>query len=125
MGPGELGLAAAWSGYREDTHVTTEEGDSLAEAELDGTETLDVKDDEYSGTIYYAFGSDSLRLKLGVDLLHKTRNGANREFDDEGEEDGHAAGAIFRIKQDRYDPYARITFAPPPELTVAGGLRYA
>jgi TonB-dependent receptor len=124
IGPGELGLAAGWSGYRENTDTTTEEGDTLVEAELDGTETLDITDDEYSGTVSYTFGPESLRFKVGVDLLHKSRDGANREFDDEGEEDGPAAGAIFRIKEDRYDPYARLTFAPTPHFTVDAGLRY-
>jgi outer membrane receptor protein involved in Fe transport len=125
LGPGELGLAAGWSGFRENSDVTTLEGDTVAEAELDGTETLKIKDDEFSGTLYYSFGADSdFKLKAGVDLLAKTRRGANRAFDDEGEEDGPAAGAIFRIRENRYDPYLRVTFTPVETVTVDAGLRY-
>lgn len=124
LGPGELGLAAGWSGFREKTDVTVLEGDSVDEAELDGTETLRIKDDEFSGTLSYGFGSDALKVKLGVDVLAKTRSGANRVFDDEGEEDGPAAGAIYRIRENRYDPYVRLTLQPLADVTVDAGLRY-
>jgi len=125
VGPGELGFAGGWSGFRENSDVTTLEGDTVADAVLDGTETLKINDDEYSGTIYYAYGTSSdFKLKVGIDLLGKTRNGENRAFDDEGEEDGPLAGAIFRIKEDRYDPYVRLTLEPVEDLTVDAGLRY-
>jgi outer membrane receptor for ferrienterochelin and colicins len=124
LGSGQLGLAAGWSGYRENSDVRSDEGDTVAEAELAGTETLDIKDDEYSGTVYYAIGADALRLKVGVDLLSKTRNGANLAFDDQGEADDLLPGAVFRIREKRYDPYARLTFKPSPEFTLDAGLRY-
>ena len=124
LGGGELGFAAGWSGFREKTNVRTDEGDSFEEAELDGTESLSITDDEYSGTVYYAFGPDNLRFKVGIDLLGKQRDGANREFDDEGEEDGPLAGALFRLSEDRYDPYVRLTFKPSDDITIDAGLRY-
>lgn len=125
VGPGELGVAGGWSGFRENSDVTTLEGDTVDDAELDGTETLKITDDEYSGTVYYAYGdSDAFKLKVGIDVLGKVRRGENRAFDDAGDEDGPAAGAIFRIRENRYDPYVRVTLAPVEDLTVDAGLRY-
>ncbi|WP_114953663.1 TonB-dependent receptor plug domain-containing protein [Sphingosinicella terrae] len=126
IGPGELGLAAGWSGFREDTDVEIDEGDDLAGAELVALETLDIEDDEYTGTLSYAFGADPWRLKLGIDLLRKTRDGANRIFEVDGDEieEETAPGAIFTIRETRYDPYARLTLEPADGLTVDAGLRY-
>jgi outer membrane receptor for ferrienterochelin and colicins len=121
---GLLGFAASWSGYREDTTTRVDEGDSIAEAELDGTEALNIKDDEFAGTLYYAFGDDALRFKVGADLLQKTRDGANLAFDDEGELDDLLPGSVFRIRERRYDPYARVSFAPNSMLSIDAGLRY-
>ncbi|QNA84879.1 TonB-dependent receptor [Sphingomonas sp. So64.6b] len=124
LGGGQFGIAAGWSGYREDTNVRTDEGDSVAEAELAGTETLNIKDDEYTGTLSYSIGQDTLRFKAGIDLLDKTRNGANLAFDEDGEPDDLLAGSVFRIREKRYDPYARLTFEPTSTLTIDAGLRY-
>ena len=124
LGGGQLGFAGGWSGYREHTDVRTDEGGTVAEAELDGTEQLRIKDDEFTGTLFYAFGDDALRFKVGADLLRKTRNGSNFEFDDEGEMDDPAPGSVFRIREQRYDPYARVSFAPNAMLSIDAGLRY-
>jgi outer membrane receptor protein involved in Fe transport len=126
VGPGELGFAAGWSAFRENTDVQTDEGDTLEEAELAGTESLDIDDEEYSGTLSYRFGSDPWQLKLGVDLLRKERDGANLVFEiDDGElEEETPPGSIFTIRETRYDPYARLTLDPTPGLTVDAGLRY-
>ncbi|WP_165357488.1 TonB-dependent siderophore receptor [Sphingosinicella sp. CPCC 101087] len=126
VGPGELGFAAGWSAFRENTDVEIDEGDTLEEAELAGTESLDIDDEEYSGTLSYRFGSDPWQLKLGVDLLRKERDGANRVFEmDDGElEEETPPGSIFTIRETRYDPYARLTLDPAPGLTLDAGLRY-
>ena len=115
----ELGLAAGWNGYRENTTTTAYEGeneDDYTDVELDEEETIHIKDDEYTGTIYGAFGdSDSLRVKIGVDLFHKNREGLN---------DGDFVSDSFTIKEDRYDPYARLTFHLTPQFSVDAGVRY-
>ena len=127
IGPGELGLAAGWSGYREDTRVEVDEGDDLDDVELVERETLDIDDNEYTGTLSYAFGStETWRLKFGVDFLRKTRDGANRVFEiDNGVEDEETLpGSIFSIRETRWAPYARLTLRPSSTLTVDAGLRY-
>lgn len=116
---GEVGLAAGWSGFRDNTKVETDEGDTLAEAELDELEFLKIKDDEYSATAFYTFKGDLFTAKIGLDYLNKTRNGSNLI---EGED--AAPGAIFEVKEKRYDPYARFTFEPTSQLTIDAGLRY-
>ncbi|QNQ08116.1 TonB-dependent receptor plug domain-containing protein [Sphingomonas alpina] len=124
LGGGQVGIAGSWSGYRENTKVRSDEGSTAANATLAGTETLRIKDDEYTGTLYYAVGTDSLRFKAGIDVLNKTRNGTNFTFDDDSELEGPIAGSVFRIREKRYDPYARLTFEPNAMLTIDAGLRY-
>lgn len=127
IGPGTLGGAVGWSGYRDKTRTETDEGDDLADAELVERETLDIRDSEFSETLFYAFGdADAVRLKIGVDLLQKERDGTNRVFEIDGTDvdEDTAPGAIFTIKEKRYDPYARVTFNPTAAITVDAGLRY-
>jgi outer membrane receptor protein involved in Fe transport len=125
VGPGKLGLAGGWSAYKEHTVTEVDEGDTVAEAELVEGATLDIDDSEYTGTVYYALGTGDVKMKAGIDLLFKTRDGANPSFEiDDGEtEDTTAPGAIFRIKEDRYDPYLRFSFARGP-LDVDAGVRW-
>lgn len=126
LGPGELVFAAGWSGFRDDTAVEIDEGDSFEEAELVERERLDLEDNEYSGTLSYAFGPDNLTFKLGGDFLRKERDGANRvfEIDDGVEEEETEPGAIFAIRETRYDPYALATWRLIGGLTIDAGLRY-
>lgn len=114
----DLGLAAGWSGYRENTVTTVmvgENPDDLTDLELDDVDTIKIKDDEYTGTVNLGFGGDSLRFKLGVDLFRKNRNGLN---------DGDFQSGTFKIKEERYDPYAHLTYEPTSQLSVDAGLRY-
>ena len=125
VGPGKLGLAGGWSAYKEHTETEVDEGDTVAEAELVEGATLDIDDSEYTGTAYYTLGTGDVKMKAGIDVLFKTRDGANPSFEiDDGEiEDTTAPGAIFRIKEDRYDPYLRFSFARGP-LDVDAGVRW-
>ena len=121
LGGVELGFAAGWSGFRDHTTATTFEGDNeddLTDVDVDEVETTRIKDDEYSGTLSLGFGPEMLRFKLGVDLFHKTRDGTNAVDDDA------VPSTTFRIKEDRYDPYARLTFELSPEIAIDAGLRY-
>src|SRR5690606_23510641 len=99
---GELGVGGSWSGDRDDTAVETDEGDTVAEAVLDEREFLDLKDDEYAATLFYTFLGDGVTAKMGMDFLSKTRDGENLI---EGEDP--EAGAVFEIREKRYDPYFR------------------
>ncbi|MFC3712309.1 TonB-dependent receptor plug domain-containing protein [Sphingoaurantiacus capsulatus] len=128
VGPGDLGAAFGWSGFRDKSRVSTEEGDDVDDVDLVERETLDIRDSEFTQTLYYAFGEDDarVRVKVGIDLLQKERDGTNRVFEIDGtdvsEETG--PGAIFTIKEKRYDPYARVTFTASEAITIDGGLRY-
>lgn len=127
VGPGEFGGAVGWSGFRDKTRTETDEGDDVGDAELVERETLDIRDSEFSETLYYAFGGeDSVRVKVGVDLLQKERDGTNRVFEIDGTEveEETTPGANFTIKEKRYDPYARLTFTPIEAITIDAGLRY-
>lgn len=117
LGFADLGLAAGWSGYRENTTTTTYEGseEDLSDLELDEIESIHIKDDEYTGTVNLGFGADTARFKLGVDLFHKLRNGLN---------DGDFLSGEFKVKENRYDPYARFTFEPSSTVSIDAGLRY-
>jgi outer membrane receptor protein involved in Fe transport len=119
LGFAELGLAAGWNGYREHTVTTTYEGDNeddYTDVDLDEVEAFRVRDNEYTGTASLLFGNHSpLEFKLGVDLLHKTRDGLN---------DGDFLSGEFSISEDRYAPYARFTWRATDQLTIDTGLRY-
>lgn len=127
MGALELGLAGGWNGYRENTDVTTMQGgeEDLSDLALDGTEALDIVDDEFTGTLSLSFGKGTpLSAKGGIDLLDKRRRGSTLAFDDEGEADDLDPSVNFRIKERRYDPYLRLTYAPSDLLSIDAGLRY-
>lgn len=114
----DLGLAAGWSGYREDTATTVMVGDDandLDDLELDDEDRIRIKDDEFTGTAYVALGQSAARVKLGMDVLHKDRDGLN---------DGDFLAGNFRVKEKRFDPYARVTLAPTSSFSADLGLRY-
>ncbi|KKC26892.1 TonB-dependent receptor plug domain-containing protein [Sphingomonas sp. SRS2] len=123
----ELGLAAGWNGYRENTDITIDKGseEDLSDLALDETETLRIRDNEYTGTASLTWGDDTpFRIKGGVDLLSKKRRGENLVFDDEGALDDLDLSANFQIKEKRYDPYLRFTYAPSQQLSIDTGVRY-
>jgi outer membrane receptor protein involved in Fe transport len=114
----DLGLAAGWSGYREDSKTVVRVGDNeddFDDLELDDEDRIRIKDDEFTGTAYLALGQATARVKLGVDVLHKDRGGLN---------DGDFLSGDFRVKENRYDPYARLTLEPTGTLSADLGLRY-
>ncbi|HVF94639.1 MAG TPA: TonB-dependent receptor, partial [Sphingomonas sp.] len=114
----DLGLAAGWSGYREDTRTTTFAGDNaddFTDLEPDDDDRIAIKDDEYTGTASLAFGGKPVGLKVGIDLLRKERKGLN---------DGDFLSGAFAVSETRYDPYARVTIEPAATLSIDAGLRY-
>ena len=119
IGFAELGLAAAWNAYRESSTSQVFVGDNeddLTDVELDEETVLDISDDEYAGTASLLFGRASpFEVKLGIDLLHKERDGLN---------DGTFISGTFNIDEDRYDPYARVTWQPSAAFSIDAGLRY-
>jgi outer membrane receptor for ferrienterochelin and colicins len=119
VGFAELGLAAGWNGFREDTTISVFEGDNpddFDDVELDDEDSLEVNDDEFSGTASLLFGrSTPFEFKIGIDLLDKQRDGLN---------EGDFLSGEFTIDENRYDPYARITWEPSSTFTVDAGLRY-
>lgn len=126
IGAGELGFALGWSGFREDSTSEVDEGDDLIETELVERETLDIKDDEFGGTLSYAVPIGGIRAKAGIDILRKQRDGANRVFAIDGDEieEETVPGAIFRITETRIDPYLRLTGDIAPGFGFDAGLRY-
>lgn len=118
LGGIDLGLAAGWSGYRENTVATVKVGenpDDLTDLELDEITAINIKDDEYSGTVNLGYGESNLRFKVGIDLFRKNRNGLN---------DGDFQSGVFKIEENRYDPYARVTLEPTAQFSIDAGLRY-
>jgi outer membrane receptor for ferrienterochelin and colicins len=127
LGSFKLGLAAGWSGFRENTDILSSEGDNeddLSDVEDVEIETLDIHDDEYTGTVSLSWGEGPLKLKGGIDLLDKKRRGANIVTDIEDDEDEIVPGVNFTIREKRYDPYVRLTLEPSDALTVDAGVRY-
>ena len=114
----DVGLAAGWSAYREDTRTTVfvgENADDLDDLELDDEDRIRIRDDDFTGSINLAFGAKPARVKIGVDVLHKRRSGLN---------DGDFLSGDFAIREERYDPYARVTIEPSSALSIDAGLRY-
>ncbi|WP_369060424.1 TonB-dependent receptor [Caulobacter sp. 73W] len=123
---GVLTANIGWAGFREDTNSRLVVGGDLSELELDEYTTLDITDDEYSGGAAYAWNFSTSKLKVGVDLLRKEREGAEVEYDiDDGEvgDADPAPGAIYGIKETRIDPYVRYTFTPNDQWNFDAGLR--
>jgi len=113
----ELGLAGGWNQYRENTRTSVFEGDNendYSDVDLDEEETLHIKDSEWSGTLFGNYEAGAFKLKIGSDFLFKTRDGLN---------DGVLTD-IFRIRENRYSPYARLTYDLGSSLTIDGGARY-
>ncbi|MFS2108444.1 TonB-dependent receptor plug domain-containing protein [Sphingomonas sp. Sphisp140] len=113
----ELGLAGGWNQYRENTRTSVFEGDNendFSDVDLDEEETLHIKDTEFSGTLSGSYDGGAFKLKIGSDFLFKTRDGLN---------DGVLTD-IFRIRENRYSPYVRLTYDLGSSLTIDGGARY-
>ena len=113
----ELGLAGGWNQYREHTRTTVFEGDNendYTDVDLDEEEAVRIKDDEFSGTAFGALEAGAVKVKIGSDFLFKTRNGLN---------DGILTDT-FRIRENRYSPYVRLTYDLGASLTIDGGARY-
>ncbi|HEY9234172.1 MULTISPECIES: TonB-dependent receptor plug domain-containing protein [Phenylobacterium] len=128
-GPGKIGFDLGWSRYDESTNTTVGVGDeeNLSDLGLDEYVELDIDDEEWGAGAYYKWKSDALELKAGVDLLKKTRDGAEVEFDvDDGVvgDPDPEPGAIYKIEETRVDPYVRLTFEPSTMWTFDAGLRY-
>ena len=119
LGFADLGVAAGWSGFREDTTSTVwvgENEDDFGDIEVDEESGFAIDDDEYTGTISLTFGTDTaLELKPGIDLLSKTRSGG---------QSGDFLASDFDIDEERYSPYIRATFQAGEDLTIDAGLRY-
>src|SRR3546814_509850 len=115
----ELGLAAGWSGYRDDTDILVYAGENendFTDLELDDEASHRTRDDEYTGTVSLTLGKDTpLQIKPGIDLLKKDR---------EGGQAGTFLESDFTINETRYSPYLRATFQPTAALTIDAGLRY-
>jgi outer membrane receptor protein involved in Fe transport len=118
LGGFELGLAGGWNKYREHTDTTVFVGDNeddLTDVELDEEEAIHIDDSEFTATVFGAFGSDDgIKVKIGSDFLFKKRDGLN---------DGDFVSDSFRIKENRYSPYVRLSYDAGP-LSVDGGARY-
>ena len=123
---GELEVVAGWARFREDSHADTDAGDDLQSLELDEHVKTDITDDEWNGRLAWAQKFGELRLKTGVDVLRKERDGAEVEFEVEdgaiGEPDP-APGAVYTIEETRIDPFARIDLRFGTQWTLDLGLR--
>ena len=126
LGGFEIGIAGGWNGYREKTDTLASEGgeEDLSDLELVETEALKIKDDEFTATLYGRFGSEAVRVKAGLDLLSKSREGAHSVYDVEDDETEVDLANSFTIDEKRYDPYLRLTARPSEALTIDAGLRY-
>ena len=126
---GLLDLKLGWNRYNEDSSesvwVTDEE--DLSDQELDGFTTLDIRDTEWDSGLAYTWENSGFKLKAGLDMLNKTRDFAEVEFEiDDGDIEGPdpEPGAIHSIDERRFDPFVRLTFEPSDTLTLDFGLRF-
>lgn len=127
LGNFKLGLAGSWNGYRDDTDAFASEGgeEDLSDLELVEVESTDIKDDEFAGTLFLRYrDGGAFKVKAGIDLLSKKRDGANSVYDVEDDETEPNIAATFTIDEKRYDPYVRFTFEPSSQVTIDAGLRY-
>ncbi|MES3029005.1 MAG: TonB-dependent receptor [Pseudomonadota bacterium] len=129
VGPGTLGLDLNWSRYKEDTETSVDVGEEadFSDRELDDYVDLDIKDTEWGAGAFYKFTAGAADLKFGVDLLKKTRDGSEIGFDiDDGVvgDPDPAPGAVYKVEEQRIDPYVRLTFEPNDMWTFDAGLRY-
>ena len=128
IGIGTFGLNGSFAGFREETAGLTQGGDDFDDLEPDERETIDTEDDEWGAGAFYAYKGGSFDARLGLDALFKNRDGANRVFawndDDEIFEDETAPGGIYTIEETRIDPFARVTFTPMDFMSLDLGLRF-
>lgn len=127
LGNLKLGVAGAWNAYRDHTDAFASKGDEEDQSDLalDEVESTRIKDDEFTGTVFLRYGDSGMfKVKGGIDLLSKKRDGANSVFKVEDDETEPNLAATFTIKEKRYDPYLRLTFEPTSEISIDAGLRY-
>lgn len=127
LGDVKLGLAAGWNGYRDHTDALSSEGDEedLSDLALAEIESTRIKDDEYTGTLFVRWGDGGpFKVKAGIDLMSKTRNGSLSTLDVEDDEIETDPANNYKIEEKRYDPYVRLTYEPTSQISVDAGLRY-
>jgi outer membrane receptor for ferrienterochelin and colicins len=126
LGRLKLGIAGAWNGYRDNTDASIAEGgeEDLSDLEQVEIESTDIKDDEYSATLFLRHNGGPLEVKAGIDFLSKKRTGSNAVFDIEDDESEQDPAATYTIEEKRYDPYIRVSFEPSNTLSLDAGLRY-
>ena len=127
LGDFKLGIVGGWNAYRDHTDALASEGgeEDLSDLELVEVESTRIKDDEFTGTLFLRYGDEGMfKVKGGIDVLAKKRRGANSVLDVEDEETEIDPANNFTIKENRYDPYLRLTFEPTNEITIDAGLRY-
>lgn len=126
LGGLKLGIAGGWNGYRDNTDSLVSEGgeEDLSDLEDVEIESTDIKDDEYTATLFLRHNGGPLEVKAGIDFLSKKRTGANSVFDIEDDETEQDPAATYAIEETRYDPYIRLSYEPTSQLSVDAGLRY-
>lgn len=97
------------------------------ERELEGIETDESKDRETKLRAFWTMGTGAdHRLKLGLDLSRKERDARRRVFEideDEGELEEVDAAGVFRITEQRIDPFLVYNWTIGPRLDFEAGLR--
>lgn len=126
LGSLKLGIAGGWNGYRDDSDSFVSEAgeEDLSDLEQVEVESTDIKDDEYSATLFLRHNGGPIEVKAGIDFLSKKRTGSNAVYDVEDDESEQDPAATYTIEEKRYDPYIRLSFEPSSALSVDAGLRY-
>jgi outer membrane receptor protein involved in Fe transport len=123
IGKDEALFVVGYNRFVDDLNATANEGETLADVELDEVETVATTDEDWFGTMAYTANLNALlSVKVGVDGRIKTRDFSQVILD--GDLDDTGIGGLFDIEEQRVDPFIKATWNLTSRLSVETGLRY-
>lgn len=123
VGKDEALFIVGYNRFIDDLNAVANEGETLADIELDEVEKVATTDQDWFGTMAYTANFNALlSVKVGADGRIKTRDYSQVLLD--GDLDDTGLGGLFDIEEQRLDPYIKATWTFTPQLTLETGLRY-
>lgn len=123
VGKDEALFIIGYNRFVDDLNAVANEGETLADVELDEVEKVAATDEDWFATMAYTANLNALlSVKVGVDGRIKTRDYDQVFLDGDLMDTG--IGGVFGIEEQRLDPFIKATWNLTSRLTVETGLRF-
>ena len=123
VGKDEALFIIGYNRFVDDLNAVANEGETIADVELDEVEKVAATDEDWFATMAYTANLNTLlSVKVGIDGRIKTRDYDQTILDGDLIDTG--IGGVFGIEEQRLDPFIKATWNLTSQLTVETGLRF-